>query len=227
MLIVFGFTVRFSTTASVVFFCPTCGGDRAGLRRSARRWFTVFWIPVVPLRRMGEVVECHACHTRHHPDVADQPTTAELAEHLTTAVRVLTAMIVRTGPAPHPALRDAAVTHVARSVPGYSPATLDSDAAGIDPALAEQYTVPLAHGLEVGGKERLLADLVQICLAADTITADQRRVIDRAGRGLGLTPVHVTGVVTSEVSGRARPSAEPPDAVDPGHPDPGAPDLFP
>lgn len=210
MLIVFGFKVRLTTEASLVFFCPTCGGDRAAARRSARRWFTVFWIPVVPLKRVGEVVECETCHTRHDPAVADRPTSADLATVLATAVRVLSAMVVRTGNPSDGAMRAAALSHVTGSIAGYDPETLANDIATIDPALAEQYVGPLDEALEIGGKERMLADLVRICLAGGTVTADQRRVIDHAGRGLGLTPAHVTGIVSSVAAA----SSTEPDAPD-------------
>ena len=119
MLLVFGFTVRFTTLAQLQFFCPRCGGDRTGARRAARRWFTLFWIPLIPMKRLGEIVECETCKTRFDSSVADQPTTADLAAVLDDAVRVLTAMIVRTGNITSPALRSAAVTEVARVMAGY------------------------------------------------------------------------------------------------------------
>src|SRR5690606_35565524 len=96
VLLIFGFKIRFTTVAAIAFFCPACGGDRAGARRSARRWFTLFWIPLIPLGRVGEVVECETCHTRFDPSVADRPTTADLAAVLANAIRALTAMVVRT-----------------------------------------------------------------------------------------------------------------------------------
>ncbi len=214
MLLIFGFKIRYATVASLVFFCPACGGDRAGARRNARRWFTLFWIPVVPLNQVGVVVECESCHHHFDPVVARRPTTRDLASILANAARALTAMVVRTGePSGDPTattamhtMHTAAVEHVRWSVPSYDPATLASDVASIDPALAEQYVGPLADALEVSGKELLLADLVRVALAAGTVTPDQREVIDRAGRGLGLTPAHITGIVSSVVAAR---TAEP------------------
>lgn len=200
MLLIWGFKVRCKTTGTVVFFCPRCGGDRPALVQAARRWFTFFWIPVIPLKQLGTVVTCRTCQARFDEQVLDQPTTAALAEVLTNAVHALTLMVVRTGDATHPALRDHAVRDLRAVVAGYDPAALDRDLAAIDPAVAEQYVAPLAGGLEVAGKERLLADLVRLALAGGTVTPDQRRVLDLAGRGLGLTPAHLTGIVSSVVS---------------------------
>ena len=216
MLLIFGVRIRFRTVGSVAFFCPRCGGDRQGERRAARRWFTLFWLPVVPLNQVGEVVECSTCRTRFEPAVADAPTTAALSEILGNAVRVLAAMIVRTGDPTDPALRAAAVANVRLVDAAYDDATLAADATAVDPALAESYVAPLGEGLQVSGKERFLGDLVRIALAGGTVTADQRRVVDLAGRGLDLTPAHITGIVTSVVAARTTdPDAPRPDP--PGH----------
>lgn len=216
MLLIFGVRIRFRTIGTVAFFCPRCGGDRQGDRRTARRWFTLFWLPVVPLDQVGEVVECSTCHTRFEPAVAEAPTTAALSEILGNAVRVLAAMVVRTGDAGDPALRAAAVANVRLVDGGYDDATLAADAVAVDPAVAESYVAPLGEGLQVSGKERFLGDLVRIALAGGTITPDQRRVIDLAGRGLDLTPAHITGIVTSVVAARTTdPDAPRPDP--PGH----------
>ena len=213
MIIIWGFRAIGKKLSEGEFFCPKCGADRPYVLRLMRRWFTLFWIPLIPLNRVGEVVECETCHTRYDPAVADQPTTASLAAILDDAVRVLTAMIVRTGRVDSAELRTTAVDHVARVLPAYDDAVLAGDVAALDPALAEQYVAPLADGLEVTGKERLVADLVRVAMADGTVTADQRRVIDLAGRGLGLTPTHVTGIVASVVADRT------PD------PDPGPPPI--
>ncbi len=218
-MIIFGTRVRTRALEALLFFCPRCGGDRRGERLLARRWFTLFFLPVIPLDRVGELVRCTTCHTSFEPSVADQPTSADLSVVLTNAVRVLAAMIVRGGDSARPELRTAAVTQVRAVDPAYDEAHLLADAAAIDPALAERYVEPLAATMAVAGKERLVADLVHLALTGGTVTADQRRVIDMAGRGLGLTPTHVTGVVTSVVA--AIPA--PPDPTGgPGFGDPGA-----
>lgn len=219
MLVIWGSKIRFKALATLVFFCPRCGGDRQGERRVARRWFTLFWIPVIPQKEVGEVVTCGTCGTDFEPAVADQPTTADLSQILGNAVRVLTAMIVRTGSVTSPSLRAAAVADVRVVEVGYDDATLSSDVAAVDPAVAESYVGPLAEGLAVAGKERLLGDLVRVALAGGTVTPDQRRVLDLAGRGLGLTPAHVTGIVSSVVAAStpAPPPIEPPtDGATPG-----------
>ena len=213
MLLIWGFKVRFKLTAAIVFFCPTCGGDRHGHQGQARRWFTFFWIPIIPLKVVGEFVQCDTCHTRYDLSVLDRPTTASLSEVLYNAVRAITVLVVGAGDRSQPSLRAAAVADIRAVVADYGEATLDTDLAAIDPSWAEQYVGPLTNGLEVAGKERFLGDLTRVALAGGTITDDQRRLFDIVGRGIGLTPAHITGIIQSVVSASspsAPPSLDPP-----------------
>ena len=196
-MIIFGLRVRFSTTGTIAFFCPRCGGDRHGHTRVARRWFTLFFLPIIPLNKVGEIVECTTCKTRFPPSVTDQPTTAALGQVLADAVRVLTAMVVGAGDRTDPVMRAAAVADVRAAVGQYDEATLDSDVDKVEVALTEQYVSPMASGLEVAGKERLVGDLTRVALAGGIVTPAQRNVIELVGRSLDLTPAHVTGIVAS------------------------------
>jgi hypothetical protein len=72
-MIIFGFRVLYRTTAQGVFFCPRCGAGRQYQLRVGRRWFTLFFIPVIPLNKVGGFVQCPACRTRYAPDVLGQP----------------------------------------------------------------------------------------------------------------------------------------------------------
>jgi hypothetical protein len=77
VLIICGIRVFFHTTGQGVFRCQRCGGDRNYRRRSGRRFFTLFFIPLIPLKRVGEHVQCTTCRTRYHPDVLRLPTATE------------------------------------------------------------------------------------------------------------------------------------------------------
>jgi hypothetical protein len=73
VLIISGIRVFFRTTVQGVFRCPRCAGDRHYLRRSGRRFVTLFYMRIIPLAKVGEHVQCAACRTRYHPDVLTQP----------------------------------------------------------------------------------------------------------------------------------------------------------
>jgi PIN domain nuclease of toxin-antitoxin system len=63
--------------------------------------------------------------------------------------------------------------------------------------------------LELPGKERLVASVVHVALAAHTISSHQRWLIDRVGRSLGLSTVHITGIIAAAAAA-VEPIAEDP-----------------
>lgn len=68
-MIVFGTRVRSSTIRIGAFWCPACEGPRAFVHRRHRRWFTVSFVPLLPLHDSGETVECQICRSRYPPAV--------------------------------------------------------------------------------------------------------------------------------------------------------------
>lgn len=191
------------------FFCSSCGGDRQGAVSTGRRSLAVGRLRILPWSRGEGRVRCTECGTAHDLDALSVPTSAELGQRLIDLTRVLTVTTVRTGDPAHRDLRRRAVQHVRTAIPAYHQNQLDADMAALDPAHVADHVAPIADVLEVAGKERLVAAMVQVALAAHTITPHQRWLIDRVGTSLGLTPMHITGIV-SAVAAAAEPSAEDP-----------------
>ena len=73
MLIIWGLRVIYRTLGRGVFFCRRCGGDREYRHRAGRRYITVFFIPLIPLTKTGEHVQCLTCKTRYVTEVLKRP----------------------------------------------------------------------------------------------------------------------------------------------------------
>jgi len=73
MLLIMGMKARLKVLAEGMFACPNEGGEHHYRHVSARRWFTLFWIPVLPLGRLGEYVECTSCGAQYDTTVLGQP----------------------------------------------------------------------------------------------------------------------------------------------------------
>jgi hypothetical protein len=43
------------------FFCPACHAQQAYVHRRVRRFFTLYFIPLIPLTLAGEYIECQRC----------------------------------------------------------------------------------------------------------------------------------------------------------------------
>lgn len=62
-MIIFGTYVLHSVLATLGFVCPQCQGPVEGQVRRGRRWFHIFWIPLIPLGVQPEHVRCTRCRS--------------------------------------------------------------------------------------------------------------------------------------------------------------------
>lgn len=202
MLLIFGFRIRFRDVSHHTFACPGCGADRQGILQEARRWFALFFIPIIPMGVIGRQVRCTTCNRTFRPEVLDHPTAAVVQDVAGNAVRAVSVLLVGAGDRGDAPLRAAAVANVARVAPGYDQATLDSDLGHLHPAQAPAYVEPLASELDLLARERLLTDFATVAAAGAEISPAQRDLLATVGGALGLTPPHVAGVIAS-VEGRS------------------------
>lgn len=203
MLLIFGLSVFFRTVGQGDFHCPNCGGDRHYRRRAARRWFTLFFVPVIPLNRVGEVVECAACRTRFNLDVLRLPTAQQMAAALPAAMRASVAMVLAAGDSSASAARTRAVETVhGYGMAGYDDDTLTTDLETADDG-ANELIAQAGAQLTTEAREWFLAQVVRVALADGAIGAGERQTLHRIAAGLGMTPAHAVGVI-STTEGAAR-----------------------
>jgi hypothetical protein len=196
VLLIFGVSVRWKTLADGMFHCPHCGVDRHFRRQMARRWFTLFFIPLVPMKVLGELVECSSCHNRFAPSVLRTPTNASIALELTASMRAAVAAIIEAGGSDRVAARLAAVEAMADVGAGeYLDATLTWDLDRHASVGYEDRLRRVATALEPVGREHLLATLAHVAIADGEYSGDEQHVLERAGDALGLSPAHVRGVL--------------------------------
>ena len=196
MLIIFGVRVFYRTIAQGTFHCRKCGGDRQYRRRSGRRWFTLFFIPVIPLNAVGEHVQCTTCKTRYVVDVLNQPTTAQMQTALPAGMRAAVSAMLRSGDPYSPPSRQRAIEAViGAGTPGYDEAMLNSDLMqpfeSIRPALNQVGTQ-----LTVQAREWYLAEVIRIAMADGPLTEGERHAALAIGVDLGMTQAQVLGVVS-------------------------------
>lgn len=203
MLLIFGLSVFFRTVAQGDFHCPNCGGDRHFRRRVARRWFTLFFIPVIPLNRVGEVVECTTCRTRYNLDVLRMPTAQQMAAALPTAMRAAVAAVLVAGDPASSAGRARAVEAVrGYGFAAYDDAALAADLAGPQDGAGEVIAQAGAQ-LTTEAREWFLAQVVRVALADGAIEHGERQALHMVAGRLGMTPAHAVGVI-STTEGAAR-----------------------
>jgi hypothetical protein len=70
-MIIFGWRTCESTTGSGTFQCPHCRTLQFYRHVTYRRWFTLYFLPVIPLGRVGEQLECQGCQCCFSPRVLE------------------------------------------------------------------------------------------------------------------------------------------------------------
>jgi len=195
LLIIFGLRVFYRTIAQGTFHCRRCGGDREYRHRAGRRWFTLFFLPVIPLNSVGEHVQCTTCRTRYVTDVLSQPTTAQMQMALPAGMRAAVSAMLRSGDPSSPVSRQRAIEAViASGVPNYDEAMLNADLMqsfeAIRPALNQ-----VGGQLTVQAREWYLAEVIRIGMADGPLTDTERQAALAIGVDLGMTQAQVVGVV--------------------------------
>lgn len=197
MLLILGLSVFFRTVGEGDFHCPNCGGDRRYRQRIARRWFTLFFLPVIPLNRLGEVVECRTCRGRFNPDVLRLPTVERMAATLPAAMRVAAVAVLFAGDPNDLAARARAVDTIhGYGLDGFDDRALDVELTTV-PAEAEELLAEAGAQLTVEAREWFLAQLVRIGLADGMLTEAERQTLHEVAARIGMTPAHAVGVIAT------------------------------
>jgi hypothetical protein len=195
LLIIFGLRVFYRTIAQGTFHCRRCGGDRQYRHRAGRRWFTLFFLPVIPLNTVGEHVQCTTCRTRYVTEVLSQPTTAQMQAALPAGMRAAVSAMLRSGDPAGAVSRQRAIEAVIGSgVPNYDEAMLNADLMQpfetIRPALNQ-----VGGQLTIQAREWYLAEVIRIALADGPLSETERQAALAIGLDLGMTQAQVVGVV--------------------------------
>lgn len=203
MLLVFGLSVYFRTIGEGMFHCPSCGGDRRYRRRAGRRWISVFFLPVIPLGRIGEAVECRSCKTRFTVSVLRMPTALAMTAALPAAMRGAACLVMLAGDPANTVARVRAVDAVrAYGEEHYGQEELAGDL-DMQPSFHLEEVGRAGAQLAVEAKEWFLSQVVRVAMADGQISDTQRQELHRIAGALGMSPAHAFGViVTTEGASR-------------------------
>jgi hypothetical protein len=199
MFLIFGLRVYFRTIGEGTFHCQRCGGDRPYRLRAGRRWIHLFFIPVIPLEKVGEFVQCTQCGTRYAVGVLSLPTTAQMQAALPAGMRAAAVLMLQAGDPGSIAARRRVIDVVkGAGVAEYDDAAVDADlqsgGQSGDPAVLDRLSV-LATQLAVPAREWFLAEIVRIGLADGALTDSERHAARNIGGALGMTPAQAVGVI--------------------------------
>ena len=202
-MIIFGTRGVTSTAASGSFFCPHCNDQLAYKHKRVRRFFTLYFIPVIPLDQLGEYIECQRCRNTFQTRVLDynpQVSTAQFEAEFHQAVkRVMVQMMLADGVVDDQEVQT--IREIYSRVAGTDISENDVQAeiekAKADGRGIEQYLSGLAGNLNDPGKELVVKAAFFVAIADGVFQDEEQVLLGTIGKALYMTPAHIRGVIES------------------------------
>jgi hypothetical protein len=196
-MIIYGTRGITSIAGSGQFHCPRCGPRRQFNHMAVRRWFTLYFIPLIPMWSGGEYVECTACSGTFGPEVMNYDPEADRLNALEEVKRVLVMAAIAEG-RPTAARLDAVRFQFQRAG-GYQLT---------DQQMADEARLAISAGANLVGfasqkalewtpdfKAALFLACGSIILADPQRTAAREQICVDLGRALGYAPQQATALL--------------------------------
>lgn len=199
-MIIFGWRSVTSTAGKGDFFCPTCGNTAYELKR-VRNFFTLYFIPLIPLNKLGEYVECGQCKNTYNEQILQWDPEGDAqkfeAEFHIAVKRVMMKICLADGVVEQSevdAIANIFETMTGKDIdPGDIAAEIETMKGDNQPI--EEYVAGLRGSLNETGKERVLASAVHIAIADGHFDDDERAQIKQLGAALDMSNAHVNGII--------------------------------
>jgi len=203
-----------STAESGQFHCPQCNGRRSYAHKNVRRFFTLFFIPLIPLDKLGDYVECQTCRSSFNSRVLSFDPGAEQkrfeAEFQIAVKRVLVLMALADGVIDdkETEMIQSIYTKVTSSEITLTEINSEIEVARNDKRGVNQFLTKMAGTLNASGKELVLQAAFFIAAADGEFQKEEVAMLESIGKSLQMTPAHISGVLQQVTS---QPPAELPD----------------
>ena len=158
----------------------------------------MLYIPLIPLDRIAEHVQCKTCGTRYRTEVLCMPTAAQMQATLPAGSVAAVTTMLRAGDADSGLARSRAIDVVrASGRSDYDDAALTADlaaAGATGPDISGQLAT-LACQLVMPAQEWFLADAVRVGLADGPLSEAEREAVQQIAVHLGMTAAQAHGVI--------------------------------
>jgi tellurite resistance protein len=188
------------TKESGTFHCPECGGESDYCRKRVRRFFTLYFIPVIPLDLHGEYVECRGCRGTYRCEVLDRDPAKEgavAAEFHRAIKQVMVDMLLADGVVDDDEV--AVVRKVYEKLAG-TPLSEADVRAEIARSQAEQRDCiegieDMVHLLNDKGKTLVVQAAMLIAKADGEFHEDEKRLVVEIGQALEMPSSRLKAVI--------------------------------
>ena len=183
------------------FWCPSCQSQQRYDHKRVRRFFTLYFIPLIPLDKLGEYIECSACDGTFQLDVLQLTGAASdtgfEAEFHGAVRRVMVLMMLADG-----VIDEAEITTICEIYQRIAEQPLSPERVREEAAVAQreglgvhQYLASLVGSLNDAGKEMVVKAAHFVAAADGGVTDDERQLLSEVGKALEMSTAHFRGVL--------------------------------
>ena len=209
VLIIFGSRGVTYSAESGQFHCPGCEQRRDYQHKRVRRFFTLYFIPLIPLDLLGEYVECSGCRGTYKPAILEyDPRESERrneAEFQQATRRVMVLMMLADGnvdEAEMASIQDLLGKVSKRTV---ERAEIESEiaAARKDSKSVEDYCRGMTGYLNESGKEMVVRAALMVAAADGKFEDAEKELLARIAKALELSSAHFRGILAEATESKA------------------------
>lgn len=203
LFIIFGSRAVTTTRDRGQFHCPKCAARIPYAHKRVRRFFSLYFIPLIPLDLLGEYIECSRCRgtydvavLRHDPAKAQAKIEAQFER---VAKRTMVMMMLADGVVDDEEIRT--IRRVHSNIFKVELSTEDVQAeirkAQQSPLSLTDQLSKLAGNLNAEGKEVVVQAAFLVAAADGKLEDSETKLLGEIGQALGMTPAHFRGVIDS------------------------------
>ncbi len=204
-MIIFGTRGVNSTIKSGEFNCPQCETSKPYRHRKVRKFFTLYFIPLIPLGSKGEYVECGSCKGTFIPRVLDNPGNADREEFMAIyekAIRHSMVMIM---------LADGVIDEEEKKQVleiinkfGTNDLTMADLETYIDIVKKENedvttYLEKVGPSLNEHGKETIIECAISVAAADGHVDNSEIELINEMGKSMEMSSAHLKGIFSERL----------------------------
>ena len=200
-MIIFGTRGVTGTKQKGTFHCPQCGTESDFAKKRVRRFFTLYFIPLIPLDKLGEYVECSNCEGTFQLNVLDYDPAEESqkseALFMVAMKQVMIAILLADGVIDDEEVKALQSTFQELSGVEIAESDLREEIDSLQGSQSDplELVSSLAGGLNDFGKEKVIRAAYGIAAADGVVSSEESEMMIEIGKALELTPTHYKGIL--------------------------------
>lgn len=201
-MIIFGTRGVTSTMKKGNFICPQCEQERPYKHKKVTRFFTLYFIPLIPLGKVGEYVECQSCKGTFIPKVLDYHKDAAADEFLSEYEKAIKHCMVLIMLADG-IIDDNEMIMVQQIVNKFSHhdvtlEELEAYTAEVqkNPEEVATYLKRVTPNLNEHGKETIIKCALAVAAADDHMDESEMAVIEEMSKVMEMSAAHYKGIIS-------------------------------